>query len=118
MPLSQQIIDLIRDEIGPDLDVTDTSPAGVLGIDLESIYTDPLRGNSSVLLTALIVWRRRLADMTGRAFDMAKEGNWLARSQQRKFYQLQVEKYERLVGQRPTGRNDPVLSRQQVEDLA
>ncbi len=36
MVLSQEIIDRIRDEIGPDQDVTDAVPVGTLGIDLET----------------------------------------------------------------------------------
>jgi hypothetical protein len=100
MALAAEIISLIRDEIGTDLDVTDNDPPPANGIQdsLENIYTDPDRGNSSIFLTALIVWRRRLANHQSRAFDFSKEGNWFARNQKSKFLKGMVDKYERLAG--------------------
>jgi hypothetical protein len=115
MVLSTQIIDLIRDEIGPDLDWVNntidlTGDEGELGA-LEDVYTDANRGASNVLRTALICWRRRLAQQNARSFDITKEGNWLARSQRVKFLQNRVEHYERLLRDKPRGKNAVVLSR-------
>lgn len=120
MPLSQTIIDLIRDEVGDGTDFADNDPPSAGQLDsLEAIYTDTNRGNGNVLVTALIVWRRRLGNMAGRGFDVTKEGSWLARSQQVDFYQQMVSKYERLVADRPQSRNAQILSRaQQSSDSA
>lgn len=98
MALAQTIIDQIRDEIGDDLDVADEAlgePAP-LG-DLETIYTDENRGNSSVLRTALIVWKKRLAKMQSRSFDATAGGRLLARSQRIRFLQRRVKELELLV---------------------
>ena len=96
MALSTLAIALIRDEIGPDLDFVNntadiTGAEGELGA-LEDIYDEPLRGDTNVLKTALICWRMRRASMNARSFDVAKEGNWLARSQRAKFLQFQDRK--------------------------
>ena len=116
MVLDPDIVALIRDEIGPDLDFVDDSidedPSDPeqLG-SLETIYLDTNRGKSNVLATALICWRRRLALQNARGFDVTKEGNWLARSQRTKFLQNRVEHYERLLRDKPKGKNAVVLSR-------
>lgn len=120
MALAQAVIDLIRDEIGDDTDWVNndtdiTGGEGELG-SLESVYTDANRGNSNVLRTALICWRKRLASMQARSFDVAKEGNWLARSQRTKFLQNRVEHYERLLRDKPKGENAVVLSRSGAEN--
>lgn len=117
MVLSVSQIELIRDEIGPDLDFANNTSeviAGQLG-SLEAIYTDPLRGNENVLKTALICWRNRLASMNARSFDITKEGNWLARSQRTKFIMNRVEHYERLLRDKPKGKNATLLSRSAAE---
>lgn len=113
MALSAAIISLIRDEIGDDLDfVNNESEETADTVDsLESIYTDPNRGQSNVLITSLIVWRRRLANMQARGFDITKEGNWLARSQRVKFLLNRVNHYENLVKDKPSGHNAEILSR-------
>lgn len=115
MALSAGLISLIRDEIGDDLDFVDNEVDETAStIDsLESIYNDPERGQSNVLITALIVWRRRLANMQARGFDITKEGNWLARSQRVRFLLGRVSYYERLVMDKPSGRNALILSRAQ-----
>ena len=121
MALDPNIVKLIRDEIGPDLDFVDdiadedpTNPEE-LG-SLEDIYLDANRGQSNVLATALICWRRRLAQQNARGFDVTKEGNWLARSQRTKFLLNRVEHYERLLRDKPKGKNATVLSRAGAED--
>lgn len=115
MALSTQVIELIRDEIGPDLDWVNntadiTGAEGELGA-LEDVYTDSLRGRENVLITALICWRRRLAQQNARSFDVTKEGNWLARSQRVRFLLNRVDHYERLVRDKPKGKNATISSR-------
>lgn len=117
MALSTNQIAIIRDEIGPDLDFANNigeEVAGQLGT-LELIYNDPLRGGENVLKTALICWRNRLASMNARSFDVTKEGNWLARSQRTKFIMNRVEHYERLLRDKPKGKNATLLSRSAAE---
>ena len=121
MALAIGIVKLIRDEIGPDNDfvddVVDEDPTDVeeLG-SLEDIYLDVNRGQSNVLATALICWRRRLGAQNARGFDVTKEGNWLARSQRTKLLMNRVEHYERLLRDKPKGKNATVLSRAGAED--
>lgn len=119
MALSTLVIELIRDEIGPDLDFVNntvdiTGAEGELGA-LEDIYNEPLRGDSNVLKTALICWRMRVGQQNARSFDIAKEGNWLARSQRAKFLLNRVEHYERLLRDKPKGKNATLLSRHAAE---
>ena len=116
MALSTAVIDLVRDEIGPDLDwvdnIADEDPTDSeeLG-SLEGVYTDVNRGDTNVLKTSLICWRRRLAFQNARGFDVTKEGNWMARSQRTKFLQNRVEHYERLLRDKPKGKNATLLSK-------
>ena len=116
MALAIAVIDLVRDEIGPDLDwvnnTDELDPADPeeLGA-LEDVYNDNNRGDSNVLKTSLICWRRRLAFQNARGFDVTKEGNWMARSQRTKFLQNRVEHYERLLRDKPKGKNATLLSK-------
>jgi hypothetical protein len=116
MALDPTIVALIRDEIGPDLDwvddIADEDPTDPeeLG-SLEALYNDVNRGDSNVLKTALICWRKRLAQQNARSFDVTKEGNWMARSQRVKFLMNRVEHYERLLRDKPKGKNAALLSR-------
>ena len=121
MALDPAIIILIRDEVTYSTDFVDdeadlTSNPGELG-SLEAIYTNPLRGNSSVLGTALIVWRNRLAAHWERAFDVSKEGNWIARSQQTRFLRERVREYEKLTNQTKKGRNMKIVSEAESDGL-
>lgn len=98
MALDPSIIEHIRDEIGTGLDVSDAplgepAPIG----DLETIFNDENRGNSSTLRTALIVYKRRLHNLGPRAFDVTAGGRLLARSQKARFYQRRVKELELLV---------------------
>jgi len=52
-----------------------------------------------------------------RAFDLAKEGNWYARSQKTKMLQFQVDKYERLTNQKYKGRNADIQSEAEGQGL-
>jgi hypothetical protein len=113
MALSTEIISLLRDEVGDDTDFVDN----IVDFDanqhvdsLENIYTDTDRGNFTILGTAVIVWRRRYANHVRRAFDVSKEGNWYARSQQTRYLAGQVARYEALVGQGRTSRNQTITS--------
>ena len=121
MSLDPQIISLIRDEIGDDSpdfvdNIVDFDPANNWD-SLEAIYTDEDRGNYTILGTAVIVWRRRLANHRLRAYDVSKEGNWYAFSQKTRFLQGMVAKYESLTGQRQQSRNVSVLSEAQSAGL-
>ena len=118
MALTSDILEQIRDEIGPDQDVTDDAPAGPIG-DLETIYTSVNRGNYSTLRTALIVWKRRLAAYQSRSHDATAGGSLMARSQRARFLQRRVKELELLVDYTLRGVNQEVLSNfEQVEDSA
>jgi len=118
MALTTAIISLIRDEIGDlyaneqDFVNNDTDLPGVppASDSLENIFNDPDRGNSTILGTALIVWRRRLANHRNRSFDVSKEGNWLARSQKTRYLQERVKYFEGLTGQSKKGKNMQITS--------
>ena len=120
MALATTIINQIRDEIGQDLDVTDevlAEPAP-LG-DLETIYDDVNRGNSSILRTALIVWKGRLASMQARSFDATAGGRLLARSQRIRFLQRRVKELELLVDYTLVGINQSLVTAVSIaEDAA
>ena len=117
MALSAEIIALIRDEVGPDTDVTDEAPVGSLGIDLETIYTNVDRGNYSTLRTALIVWRRRLAAFQSRSHDATAGGSLMARSQRARFLQRRVKELSLLVDYTLKGVNQEVVGNyEQNED--
>lgn len=126
MALAQAIIDLIRDEIGDietneidfvndDADLPGVPPA--LG-SLEGIYTDTARGNFSPLGTALIVYRRRFHNHRNRAFDISKEGNWIARSQKTRFLAGRVKELEALTGAGKRSKNMVVVSDAELDTIA
>ena len=120
MALATTIINQIRDEIGQDLDVTDEALAepAPLG-DLETIYDDENRGDSSVLRTALIVWKGRLAAMQSRSFDATAGGRLLARSQRIRYLQRRVKELELLVDYTLVGINQSLVTAVSVaEDAA
>lgn len=103
MALDATILRKIRYEIGKETEV---------GVDdddtLEDIFNDDTEGASSVLVTALIVWRHRLANLTERAFDITTEGSLLARSQKIRFIERRVEKLSILVDKTAVGINAEV----------
>ena len=86
MALDADILLLIRDEIGDDLDFTDS--------DLETIYNDANRGASNEIKTALVVWRKRLANFQSRAFDVAVSGTLLSRKQRGQFMDKRIKELE------------------------
>ena len=117
MPLAVAIVERIRDEIGPDLDVSDeaTSPPAPLG-DLETIYIDTDRGNESTLRTAYIVWKRRLGAIQARSFDATASGSLMARSQRARFIQRRIKELELLVDFTLVSINQTVKSNFQGND--
>ncbi len=116
MALSPAIIDRIRDEVGPDQDVTDAVPVGTLGVDLETIFIDKDRGDFSVLRTAYLVWKRRLAAMQGRAFDMTAGGSLMARSQRMRMIRVEMFRLALIVDFTQKGTNEDVLSKFEQEE--
>ena len=102
MALSVSLIRLIRDEIGADTDITDS--------ELEEIYTDDARGNGSVLVTALICWKRRLMNLQAKSFDVSTSGSLLARSQRIRFIAGQITRLENLVDRTNRGENMAIAS--------
>jgi len=116
MALSQAVIDRIRDEIGPDQDVTDAVPVGVLGVDLETMFIDTDRGDFSILRTAYLVWKRRLAAMQGRSFDMTAGGSLMARSQRMRMIRVEMFRLALIVDFTQKGTNEDVLSKFEQEE--
>lgn len=109
MALDPTIIALIRDEIGMDTDFVDNDadlpgPAGTLG-SLESVYAAEDRGNGSVIITALIVWRRRLHSLQGRSFDVSTDGALYARNQRIRFIERRIKELELIVEASVRGSN-------------
>lgn len=117
MTLDPLIVDLIRDEIGNDTDFNDNDPHTPPQLEsLEKIYDDPNRGNSNVLRTALICWRRRLNSLQERSFDIITEGSLLSRSQRIKFLERKILKLETLVDTTQKGKNMTVISSAEEAD--
>lgn len=100
MALDPTILRKIRYEVGKE---TET------GVDdddtIETIFNDEDEGNSSVLVTALIIWRSRLGSLTDRAFDITTEGSLLSRSQKIRFIERRIKELELLVDDTPKGHN-------------
>jgi len=121
MPLSGQILARIRDEIGSDTDFSDDEPHVPPQLDsLESIFEDSERGNGSILRTAWVVWKRRLAEMQQRAFDITTEGSLLNRSQKVKFMERRIHELGSIVGvdETQTGRNMVIQAPVAAEEAA
>lgn len=114
MPLSADIVALIRTEIGFDTDFVDqdTELTGApleLG-SLESIYTSPSLGKTSILITALVCWRQRMHSLQARSFDVTTQSTLLSRSQRVKFINLRIKELELLVESTAKGRNEVITS--------
>ena len=118
MVLDPLIVDLIRDEIGNDADFSDdTSGFAAPQLDsLEKIYDDPNRGNSNVLRTALICWRRRLNSLQERSFDIITEGSLLSRSQRIKFLERRILNLATLIDTTQKGKNMSTISSAEEAD--
>lgn len=115
MALEPAILRKIRYEIGDDVTATGTDDDATL----ETIFNDEDEGNSSVLVTALIVWRKRLANLQSRSFDVTTEGSLLTRSQRIKMIRVEIVRLELLVDDTLRGRNAETQSvMQQAETLA
>ena len=120
MSLSDQVIALIRDEIGDDADFADDSPHdSATQLDsLENIYTDSERGASNVLRTALICYRRRLHHLQARSFDITTEGTLLNRRQRVKFMELRIKELSALVDTTYRSHNAESVSPLAAEEAA
>jgi hypothetical protein len=112
MALDPLILRKIRYEIGNETEA---------GVDddatLEDIFNDADEGDSSVLVTALIVWRHRLANLNERAFDITTEGSLLSRSQRIKFIERRIEKLAILVDKTARGVNAIVVGAGSVSSV-
>lgn len=102
MALATTILNQIRDEIGSDDDYSEAA--------LEEIYVDENRGNYSVLVTALIVWKRRLHDLQSRSFDISVEGSLLNRSQRARQIKQRIMELELIVDRTLRGENMETVS--------
>ncbi len=117
MTLDPLIVDLIRDEIGNDTDFSNSTPSTPPQLDsLEKIYDDPNRGDSNVLRTALICWRRRLNSLQERSFDIITEGSLLSRSQRIKFLERRILNLATLVDTTQKGKNMSTISSAEEAD--
>ncbi len=117
MALAAGTIALIRDEIGNDTDFSDADPSVSPQLDsLENIYGDVNRGNSNILRTALICWRRRLFSLQERSFDIITEGSLLSRSQRIKFLERKIMKLEVLVDTTQKGKSMSIISTAEEAD--
>lgn len=100
MVLDPEILRKVRYEVGgetiPDVDDDGT---------IETIFNDPDEGDSSVLATALIIWRSRLGHLTDRAFDITTEGSLLSRSQKIRFIERRITALSLLVEDTAKGVN-------------
>ncbi len=111
MALTTATIALIRDEIGNDTDFADADPAVSPQLDsLENIFNDTDRGDSNILRTALICWRRRLNSLQERSFDIITEGSLLSRSQRIKFLERRILKLETLIDTTQKGKSMTIVS--------
>jgi hypothetical protein len=113
MALNVNVVALIRDEIGPDLDFANNAvdfDSSIHFDSLENIYNTVARGNSEILRTALLCWRMRRADYVKRGFDASVSGSLLARRQRMLELNRQVYRLELLVDTTARHVNSPVLS--------
>jgi len=108
MALLDTIVAQLREHIGFDPDFSDDDPfkAPTQFGSLETLYNLYV----DVDRVALYVWRVRLGNHQNRAFDVAQEGNWIARSQKTRFLKSMVDKYERRAGDKSKGRNAKITS--------
>ena len=117
MVLLDSIVELIRDEIGGGADFGDDNPVVSPQLDtLENIYNNVNRGNSNVLRTALICWRRRREAYQARGFDATAGGSLFARRQRMKYLDKKVKEYELLVDTTFRHRQSRALGKFEVDD--
>jgi hypothetical protein len=113
MTLTPSILERIRTEVGARTETGVDDDA-----ELEEIYNDEYRGNGNILKVALCVWKRRLADLQARSFDVTTGGALLSRSQRVKFIERRIAEIEFALGvegtARSAARNDEVISNYQA----
>ncbi len=103
------------DYVDFDVDLPGVPPA--LG-SLETIYNDSNLGASSILKTALVVYKHRYHNHRNRSFDISKEGNWLARSQKTRFLAGRVKELEALTGSGKRSKNMTIVSDAELDTIA
>ncbi len=104
MALDAGILRKIRHEIGVSF-----WPGTDDDAQLEIVFNDVDEGNSSVLVTALIVWRERLANLTTRGFDVTTEGSLLSRSQMIRMTERRIKELELVADETAVGINALVV---------
>lgn len=80
----------------------------VTGVDddvtVEMIYEDTDLADESIKLTAWFIWKKRLADLQVRSFDVTTGGALLSRSQRMRFIQNRITEIEFAIGAEELGR--------------
>ena len=78
-------------------------------------------GESNVLLTAWFVWKKRLADLDTRSFDVTTGGSLMSRRQRIAFIQNRISELEFSIGagtlDRSRATQDDVLATEQINAL-
>ena len=115
MTLTPSILERIRTEVGARTETGVDDDA-----ELEEIYDDINRGNGNILKVAWYVWKRRLADLQARSFDVTTGGALLSRSQRVKFIAARVAEIEFALGvegmARSAATQDEVISNYQAHE--
>ena len=113
MALTPSILERIRTQVGARTETGVDDDA-----ELEEIYDDADRGGGNILKTAWCVWKRRLADLQARSFDVTTGGALLSRSQRVKFLIGRIAEIEFSLGVEGMGMskasNDTVISNYQA----
>lgn len=82
---------------------------------VDLIWQDTERGNGDIKLTALWIWRRRLAELYERSFDFTTGGTLVNRRQRVNFVKERIAELEHLTGVADfTGRQWDVQSTEQI----
>ena len=111
MALDADVLRRLRQELGSSTEA---------GVDddatLETVFND--EGESSILVTALVVWRHRLGNLTNRSFDVSTEGSLLSRSQRIRFIERKIFRLENLVETTLKGTNMALQTPAEQEEAA
>lgn len=100
MALTTSILRKIRHEIGDSFQTGTDDDAT-----LETVFNDIDEGNSSVLVTALIVQRERLNNLITRSYDVTTEGSLLTRSQMIRMLERRIRELELVADETAVGIN-------------
>jgi hypothetical protein len=99
MALTPSIIERIRAEVGKETETGVDDDA-----ELEEIYNDTDRGNGNTKRVAWYVYKRRLADLQSRDFDVTTGGALLSRSQRIRDLKARIAELEFALGCEDLGR--------------